>query len=292
MATNWQTAVSERQMGERRKFAASLSLDKAATWIVLVPVAFFFVYPLWKLIALSVQTEAGLGLRYFAEVLANARTWEAVGHTITAAGLSTLISIGLGVSLAWLCAYTDIRGKAAIHALALLPLLIPSYVMTLAWTQLAGPQGVLNRAASWLAGGPVELWNVYGLDGIVVVMGLTHYPLVYMLTLSVLYRIPKELEWAAHSSGASARTVFARVTLPLALPGIAGGGLLAFISTANRCLPSERRIDLSSALVWSTRLFRSNPHCSPVPASAITPSRTDRTAARAKALGPNPMTSS
>ncbi|WP_286085936.1 iron ABC transporter permease [Brevibacillus sp. NSP2.1] len=230
MATNWQTAVSERQMGERRKFAASLSLDKAATWIVLVPVAFFFVYPLWKLIALSVQTEAGLGLRYFAEVLANARTWEAVGHTITAAGLSTLISIGLGVSLAWLCAYTDIRGKAAIHALALLPLLIPSYVMTLAWTQLAGPQGVLNRAASWLAGGPVELWNVYGLDGIVVVMGLTHYPLVYMLTLSVLYRIPKELEWAAHSSGASARTVFARVTLPLALPGITGGGLLAFIS--------------------------------------------------------------
>ena len=61
-------------------------------------------------------------------------------------------------------------------------------------------------------------------------MGLTHYPLVYMLTLSVLYRIPKELEWAAHSSGASAFSVFRKVTLPLALPGIAGGGLLAFIS--------------------------------------------------------------
>ena len=81
-----------------------------------------------------------------------------------------------------------------------------------------------------MAGAPVEIWNVYGLDGIIVVMGLTHYPLVYMLTLSVLYRIPKDLEWAAHASGASDAAVFRKVTLPLALPGIAGGGLLAFIS--------------------------------------------------------------
>ncbi|TKI59378.1 iron ABC transporter permease [Brevibacillus antibioticus] len=217
-------------MGERRKMTVPLSLEKAATWTVLVPVAFFFMYPLWKLIALSVQTEAGIGLRYFADVITHVRTWNAIGHSVTAAGASTLIALVIGVSLAWLCAYTDIRWKSAIHVLALLPLLIPSYVMTLAWTQLAGPQGVLNRAASWLYGGPLELWDVYGLDGIIVVMGLTHYPLVYMLTLSVLYRIPKELEWAAHSSGATATTVFRKVTLPLALPGIAGGGLLAFIS--------------------------------------------------------------
>ncbi|WP_409176792.1 ABC transporter permease [Brevibacillus fortis] len=230
MQSNWQTAVSERKMGERRKMAVPLSLEKAATWIVLVPVAFFFIYPLWKLIALSVQTEAGIGLRYFADVITHERTWNAIGHSVTAAGASTLIALVIGVSLAWLCAYTDIRWKSGIHVLALLPLLIPSYVMTLAWTQLAGPQGVLNLAASWLYGGPLELWNVYGLDGIIVVMGLTHYPLVYMLTLSVLYRIPKELEWAAHSSGATATTVFRKVTLPLALPGIAGGGLLAFIS--------------------------------------------------------------
>ncbi|GIO09227.1 ABC transporter permease [Brevibacillus reuszeri] len=230
MASNWQTVVTERQMGERRKFAASLSMEQAATWMVLVPVAFFFVYPLWKLIALSVKTDTGLGFAHFAEVLTNTRTWDAVGHTITAAGASTILSLVIGVSMAWLCAYTDIRLKPALHVLALLPLLIPSYVMTLAWTQLAGPQGVINRVASWVAGAPVEIWNVYGLDGIIVVMGLTHYPLVYMLTLSVLYRIPKELEWAAHASGASDAAVFRKVTLPLALPGIAGGGLLAFIS--------------------------------------------------------------
>lgn len=217
-------------MEGRRPFAATPKLKGAATWLVLVPVAFFFVYPLLKLLLLSVKTDEGIGWGTFAEMLADARTWTAVVNSLSAAGVSTLISLVIGVSLAWLCAYTDIRWKGAIHVCALLPLLIPSYVMTLAWTQMAGPAGVLNRAASWLVGSPVELWNVYGLDGIIVVMGLSHYPLVYMLTLSVLYRIPKELEWAARSSGAHSRTVFWQVTLPLALPGIAGGGLLAFIS--------------------------------------------------------------
>ncbi|WP_245996905.1 ABC transporter permease [Brevibacillus invocatus] len=230
MATNWQSAWSERQVEGRRTMAAAPKLKEAATWLVLVPVAFFFVYPLLKLLLLSVKTDEGIGWGTFAEMLADARTWTAVVNSLSAAGISTLISLAIGVSLAWLCAYTDIRWKGAIHVCALLPLLIPSYVMTLAWTQMAGPAGVLNRAASWLVGTPVELWNVYGLDGIIVVMGLSHYPLVYMLTLSVLYRIPKELEWAARSSGAHSRTVFWQVTLPLALPGIAGGGLLAFIS--------------------------------------------------------------
>ncbi|MCM3079344.1 ABC transporter permease [Brevibacillus invocatus] len=230
MATNWQSAWSERQVEGRRTMAAAPKLKGAATWLVLVPVAFFFVYPLLKLLLLSVKTDEGIGWGTFAEMLADARTWTAVVNSLSAAGISTLISLAIGVSLAWLCAYTDIRWKGAIHVCALLPLLIPSYVMTLAWTQMAGPAGVLNRAASWLVGTPVELWNVYGLDGIIVVMGLSHYPLVYMLTLSVLYRIPKELEWAARSSGAHSRTVFWQVTLPLALPGIAGGGLLAFIS--------------------------------------------------------------
>lgn len=230
MASDWQTVVTERNTGKRRRFAAPLSMEQATMWILLVLVAFFFVYPLWKLIVLSVKSEAGWGLGTFAEVLGDARTWTAVQHTFSAAGISTAIALLIGVVLAWLCAYTDIRGKAVIHLFALLPLLIPSYVMTLAWTQMAGPTGLLNRVASWLAGSPVELWNVYGLDGIIVVMGLTHYPLVYMLTLSVLYRIPKELEWAARSSGAGSWTVFRQVTFPLALPGIAGGGLLAFIS--------------------------------------------------------------
>ncbi|MFM1653294.1 ABC transporter permease [Brevibacillus sp. B_LB10_24] len=189
----------------------------------LVLVACFFLAPLLKLMFLSVKTDTGIGFTHFAEILADPRTWVAVENTCWVVGGSTLIAVVIGAGLAWISAYTDIRKKGWIHLLALMPLIIPSYVTSLAWTQLAGPTGFLNK---WTI-----LWNVYGLDGIIVVMGLTHYPLVYLLTLSVLYRIPKELEWAARASGAKGIKVFRQVTLPLALPGIAGGGLLAFIAS-------------------------------------------------------------
>ena len=62
-------------------------------------------------------------------------------------------------------------------------------------------------------------------------MGLSHYPLVYLLTVGVLRKIPRELVMAANVSGSSKFTSFRKVTMPLALPGIASGGLLAFLAS-------------------------------------------------------------
>ncbi|UFJ38912.1 iron ABC transporter permease [Brevibacillus humidisoli] len=200
-------------------------------WLSTLVIGFFFVYPIIRLLLLSVETNQGWSGVHFAEVLRDQRTWLALDNTLWAVAGSTVLSLVIGVGLAWICAYTDIRGKGWIHLLALMPFIIPSYITTLAWTQLAGPTGLLNKWAAQLAGEHLVLWNVYGLDGIIVLMGLSHYPLVYLLTLAVLYRIPRDLEWAARSSGARQWQVFAKVTLPLALPGIAGGGLLAFVSS-------------------------------------------------------------
>ncbi|WP_019121191.1 ABC transporter permease [Brevibacillus massiliensis] len=223
MESKLQAAWKENRLKNPLPPLRRFHLGEIGKWTTLALVACFFLFPLLKLTFLSVKTDTGIGLTHFTEILADPRTWLAVENTCWVAGGSTAIAVVIGVGLAWICAYTDIRRKGWIHLLALMPLLIPSYVTSLAWTQLAGPTGFLNKWAS--------LWNVYGLDGIIVVMGLTHYPLVYLLTLSVLYRIPKELEWAARASGAEGMKVFRQVTLPLALPGIAGGGLLAFIAS-------------------------------------------------------------
>lgn len=62
-------------------------------------------------------------------------------------------------------------------------------------------------------------------------MGIHHYPLVYLLTVGVLRRIPRELEWASRAGGAGRWATFRTITLPLAIPGIASGGLLAFLAS-------------------------------------------------------------
>jgi len=127
------------------------------------------------------------------------------------------VSVLLGVGMAWVTAYTDIRMKKVLKLLILVPFVIPSYIVTIAWTQLTNSIGFLDI-------------NLYSYGGIIFILGISHYPLVYLFTATVLKRIPKELEWAVRSSGGGRWTAFKQVTLPLALPGIVGGGMIAFLT--------------------------------------------------------------
>lgn len=191
----------------------------------LVAVVVLFLLPIGKLLALSFTSPTGLSLVNYSELFQQARTWTTIADTLLITGASTLFAVVIGVSMAWLIAYSDVRGKKAITMLVMLSYILPSYVVALSWSQLMGPQGML---AAYL---PRELlWNVYSLGGIIFVMSLQHFPLVFLLTVPVLRKIPREVEWAGRVSGAGPWQTFWQVNLPLALPGIGGGGLLAFLA--------------------------------------------------------------
>ncbi|MGM7724042.1 ABC transporter permease [Metabacillus sp. Hm71] len=193
-------------------------------------VILFFFIPVVKLLYLSFSSENGLSLNHYTEVLQNPVTWKTIYHTFLIVIGSTIIAVILGVVTAWLVAYTNIRHKQLLQVLIFLPFVIPSYITTLAWTQFLGVNGPIAYILSKLPGG-LEPINLYSLTGIIIVMGFSHYPLVYLLTVSVLRKIPRELEMAAKVSGGTSFTAFLKVTMPLALPGIASGGLLAFLAS-------------------------------------------------------------
>lgn len=111
----------------------------------------------------------------------------------------------------------------------MIPFIIPSYIVTLSWTQLMSRNGMVATVLDVL---PFDLapFNMYSMAGMIFVLGLSHFPLVFLFTVGVLRRIPRDMEWAARASGARSWTVFKNITLKLALPGLAGGGLLAFIA--------------------------------------------------------------
>ena len=73
-------------------------------------------------------------------------------------------------------------------------------------------------------------FNLYSIEGIIFMLGITHFPLVYLLSVTIFRKIPRELQDAAKVGGASNSTIFRKIVFPMALPGIAGGGLLAFLS--------------------------------------------------------------
>lgn len=220
----------EQEIGGGKSIGFSLFHSRYFQFIGVGLLFLFFVLPIARLMLLSVSSEQGLTLQHYVEVLQEKATWKTLQNTVYLVVGSTLISSLLGVVSAWVIAYTNVRRKRLIEVFIFLPFIIPSYITTLAWTQLFSPNGWVAAILQLI----VPFWstiNIYSLTGIITVMGISHFPLVYLLTVNALRKIPRELEQAAQVSGAKSWRAVFTVTFPLAFPGIISGGFLAFLAS-------------------------------------------------------------
>lgn len=197
-------------------------------WLIL-PLFVLIIYPLGYLVWFSIfSPEQGISINTYAAIATEKRLPGILFNTLYVALGSTGLSVFLGSAGALLTEKTDIPGRQLWRILFLLPLLVPSYIMSVAWQHWVGPVGVLNQwMNSWL-GHPI--WVVSGLNGITVVLAVAHIPISYMLTRSALISSSSDLEDAARISGAGPWRVFTAVTLPLLLPAFVSGALLSFAS--------------------------------------------------------------
>ena len=132
----------------------------------------------------------------------------------------------IGVPFAFCLARLPIGGKAALLALAALPLVLPSFVGAYALVLLFGRSGIVTGALQSLG---IPFDSIYGAKGIVAVYTLTLYPYVVLPVTAAFKSIDISVEEAAQNLGASRARVLRTVTLPLVLPSILAGGLLVFI---------------------------------------------------------------
>ena len=225
--------LKQPTLGERRKGLPSFSLffqnKNLYKGIGLLAVFLFFLLPVLRLVWLSFVDEGSLTLQYYTEILREQATWVTLQNTMIIVLGSTFLALVLGVVFSWIVAYVELRGKRAMQLFIFLPFIIPSYITTLAWTQFFSGSGPVAAMLAWLPGN-LEVPDLYSIGGIILLLGLSHYPLVYLFTVNVFRKIPRDLEEAAATSGLSKRQAFRKVVLPLALPGIASGGLIAFLS--------------------------------------------------------------
>ncbi|MFC0215009.1 ABC transporter permease [Paenibacillus chartarius] len=216
----------------------------------------FFVLPIAKLVILSISapSSAGLTLSHYIELLGQKRLWKTLNDTAIIVLGSSAVSIAIGVMAAWLMAYSDIRHKKMLHMAMLITFILPSYVLTLSWSSFMGTQG-LAASVLHLFDPAAKPWSMYSYGGIIFVMGIHHFPLVYLFTVDVLKKIPRDLEWASRAGGAGKWKTFRLVTLPLALPGLTAGGLIAFLASLdNFGIPAflgiPKNISVLSTLIY------------------------------------------
>ncbi|CAN5234967.1 iron ABC transporter permease [soil metagenome] len=136
-------------------------------------------------------------------------------------------SVCLGVPLAWLTARTDLPARRLWTVLTVVPLAIPSYVIAFAFVAALGPRGAMGE---FLRGaGLSALPSIYGFAGATLVLTLATYPYVLLGVRGALLRSDPAIEEAGRVLGDRSLVVFRRITLPLLLPAIAAGALLAVL---------------------------------------------------------------
>ena len=150
--------------------------------------------------------------------------WQAIWLTLKVAILAVLGSIPFALGIAWLLAYSRIPGKLLIEALISLPLVLPPVVTGYALLILLGRHGVVGHFLDQELGIVVAFrWT--GAAVAAAVMGFPFMVRGIRLSFDV---IDRDLEGAAASLGAPGWLVFLTVTLPLAVPGLLSGAVLAF----------------------------------------------------------------
>jgi putative spermidine/putrescine transport system permease protein len=162
---------------------------------------------------LSLPTR-GPSLRWFRAIFDYPEFIRAFRDSLWLAALSSTIAIMLAVPAALAIARYRFPGREAITALFMSPLMVPHVVLGIAF---------------------LRFFTQIGISGTFVGLVLSHIivviPFALRLVLAASYGIDRRIEHAAISLGAGTATVFRRVTLPLILPGVVSGWLLAAINS-------------------------------------------------------------
>jgi len=160
----------------------------------------------------------------------SAATRTALVNTLEASALASLLSLVIGIAVAFVITLTDVRGKAALTFIAILPLLVPSQITALSWIEFTGASSRI-LAPLGLAPEPGTTNPLYSKWGIVLVMGIEHSTLVFLAVRAGLRNLPRDLVEAARLGGAHPLRTIWSVIMPLALPAILAGAALAFVTS-------------------------------------------------------------
>src|SRR6266545_4430826 len=193
--------------------------------LIILPMSWLFYYSF-------VDRAGAFTLDNFRKLVSDQSFDDPLITTVILATSSSVICCIAAAPMGWLVARTDMPLRRTVRALVTASFVTPPFLGAIAWELLAAPNsGLVNQAYRALTGlGQDEhLFNIYSLPGLIFVISCYTLPYVFVLVANSLDRIPGELEDASSILGGRAWTTARRVTIPLALPALLAGALVAFL---------------------------------------------------------------
>ena len=178
------------------------------------------VFPLVAVLATAFSADA---LPRYAEFFTSTVDLEILRNTLVLGALVGAAGTALGFLFAFVQTRLAVPGKRILHVLALVPVVSPPFAVATATVVLYGRRGVISNGVFGLE------YDIYGLDGLVIVLALSLFPVAYLGLLGMLRGLDPALEEAAMNLGAGPGHILRTVMLPLLAPGLVAPFLLLFV---------------------------------------------------------------
>lgn len=206
----------------------------------LLLIALAFLLPLFEMFRLSiVGPGGGFTAEHFVRFLTDPYYLGVVWRTISLSLLITAICAIVGFPLAYVMSRVGSRLRLWLIVLIILPLMTSVVVRTFGWMVLLG-RGGLVPFTLWKMGFVGRNFTLMHTEAAIVIgMVQVLLPFTTLSILGVVMKIDRRLEEASRTMGASFLATLRTVVLPLAMPGIVAGSLLAFtLSVSSFITPS------------------------------------------------------
>jgi len=211
----------------RRAPATIITLTVCALFMV------FFIYPAGMVVRQAFEGPQGFTLEFFGAIFRNPIYREGLWNSFALGTAATVAALAIAFPLALVGHRYDFFAKPALGVLVLAPMILPPFVGAVGVKQMLGVNGAFNAALIKCglmdAIAPFD-WLAHGrFTGIVLMMALNLYPILYMNIAAALSNLDPAMEQAAENLGCPPWKRFFRITLPLAMPGVFAGSSIVFI---------------------------------------------------------------
>jgi iron(III) transport system permease protein len=222
-------AATEMPAGVRHGF----DYTKLVLYTFAAVLVMLIVLPMSWLVYYSLVTKDGaFTLGNFATLINDPTLLDPLITTFTLATSVSLICCAVAAPMGWLVARTDMPFRRTVRLLVTASFVTPPFLGAIAWELLAAPNsGLINKVFRVVTGAESDavLFNIYSFPGLIFVVSCYTFPYVFVLVANALDRTPGELEDASSVLGGGTWVTARRITVPLALPALLAGALVAFL---------------------------------------------------------------
>ncbi|MBN2050917.1 MAG: iron ABC transporter permease [Spirochaetales bacterium] len=206
-----------------------LDIWSLVTLGVLVLYGLFLIYPLFNLLIQAVvdKKTGQFTLDYFIKFFSKPYYFNTLLNSFKVTLAVTVLTVMLGTPLAYFFARFEIRGKGFLRILIILSSMSAPFIGAYSWILLLGRSGVITLFLRNTLG--IQFPSIYGFTGILVVLTLQLYPLIFLYVTGALKNVDNSLLEAADNLGCSGFRRFRMIVIPLILPTLFAGGLLVFM---------------------------------------------------------------